>query len=138
MRQGGHRHLADLHQPAALPEPGLPSVPIGLHLSDDALEVDMKAQLAQGVAAQGHLCGLTALGQQLQNRRVKEMHKCLKLLQTIYEQSEQRGLFRREAPKGQTLKCSTQTESEERCCISGRYWRCFLKIKACKHFQYTA
>ena len=71
VRQRGHRHLANLHQSAALPEPGLPGVAVGLHLSDDALKVNVEAQLAQGVPPQGHLCGLTALGQQLQNR-VKE------------------------------------------------------------------
>lgn len=64
--QRGHCHLANFHQSAALPEPGLPSVTIGLHLGNDALEVDVETQLAQCVTAQGHLCGLAALGQQLQ------------------------------------------------------------------------
>lgn len=64
--QRGHRHLANLHEPAALPEPRLPSITVGLHLGNDALKVDMKTQLAQGVTAQGHLCRLTALGQELQ------------------------------------------------------------------------
>lgn len=64
--QRGHRHLANLHQSAALSEPGLPSVTVGLHLGNDALEVDVETQLTQRVAAQGHLCGLTAFGQQLQ------------------------------------------------------------------------
>lgn len=68
VRQRGHSHLANLHQSAALPEPGLPGVTIGLHLSNNALKVDMEAQLAKGVTAQGHLRGKTALGQQLQNR----------------------------------------------------------------------
>lgn len=68
VRQRGHRHFAYLHQSAALPEPSLPGVAVGLHLGNNALKVDMKAQLAQGVTAQGHLCGLTALGQQLRNR----------------------------------------------------------------------
>lgn len=68
MGQRGHRHLANLHQSTALSEPSLPSIAIWLHLCNDALKVDMKAQLAQGVTAQGHLCGLTALGQQLQDR----------------------------------------------------------------------
>lgn len=68
--QRGHGHFANLHQPAALPEPGLPGVAVGLHFCYDALEVDVKAQLAQGVAAQGHLCGLTSLGQQLEKRQV--------------------------------------------------------------------
>ncbi|TNN87282.1 hypothetical protein EYF80_002484 [Liparis tanakae] len=68
VRQRGHRHFAYLHQSAALPEPRLPGVAVGLHLGHNALEVDVEAQLAQGVAAQGHLCGLAALGQQLQNR----------------------------------------------------------------------
>lgn len=65
VRKRRHRHLADLHQSAALPESGLPGVTVGLHLGYDALEVDVEAQLAQGVAPQGHLCCLTALGQQL-------------------------------------------------------------------------
>lgn len=64
--QRGHRHFANLHQPAALPEPGLPGVTIGLHLGNDALEVNVEAQLAQCVTPQGHLGGLTSLGQQLQ------------------------------------------------------------------------
>jgi len=62
----GHRHLADLHQAAAGPQPRLPGVAVQLHLGHDALEVDVEAQLAQGVAAQRHLRGLAALGQQRQ------------------------------------------------------------------------
>lgn len=65
VRQRRHCHLADLHQSAALPEAGLPGVTVRLHLCHDALEIDVEAQLAQGVAAQGHLRRLTALGQQL-------------------------------------------------------------------------
>lgn len=71
MRQRCHRHLAYLHQSAALPEPGLPSKTVRLHLSNDALKVDMKSQLAQSISSQGHLCCLTALGQQLRRAREK-------------------------------------------------------------------
>ena len=63
--QRGHRHLADLHQAAAGPQPRLPGVPVELHLRHDALKVDVEAQLAQGVAPQRHLRGLAALGQEL-------------------------------------------------------------------------
>lgn len=65
----GYRHLANLHQSATLPEPSLPSITIGLHLSNNALKVDMETKLAQGIATQGHLCGLTAFGQQLQKEK---------------------------------------------------------------------
>lgn len=46
MAQSGHCHLADLHQPAALPQPRLPGVAIGLHVRHDALVVDMEAKLS--------------------------------------------------------------------------------------------
>lgn len=72
MRQRGHRHLADLHQSAALPEPSLPSVTVGLYLSNNALKVDMESQLPEGITAQGHLCCLTALSQQLKEECEEE------------------------------------------------------------------
>lgn len=65
VRQRGHRHFANLHQSAALPQPSLPGITIGLHFCNDALEIHVKTQLAQSVAAQGHLRGLTAFGQKL-------------------------------------------------------------------------
>lgn len=43
--QGGHGHLADLYQPAALPQPRLPGVAVGLYICHDALIVDMEAKL---------------------------------------------------------------------------------------------
>lgn len=76
VRQGGHRHLANLHQSAALSEPSLPGVTVGLHLRYDALEIDMEAQLAQSVTTQGHLCGLTALGQQLEQKKKSVGQRC--------------------------------------------------------------
>ena len=51
----GDGHLADLHQPAALPQPRLPGEAKGLHVGHDAFEVDMETQLAQAVATQDHL-----------------------------------------------------------------------------------
>lgn len=65
----GHGNLAYLHQSAALPESSLPGITIGLHLCYNALKVDMKTQLSQGITTQGHLRSLTAFGQQLQKRR---------------------------------------------------------------------
>jgi len=62
----GHRHLADLHQPAALPQARLPGEAEGLHVGHDALEVDVEAQLAQAVTAQDHLRGLAAPGGDLE------------------------------------------------------------------------
>lgn len=53
--EGRDGHLADLHQPAALPQPGLPGEAEGLHVGHDALEVDVEAELAEAVPAQRHL-----------------------------------------------------------------------------------
>lgn len=55
VRECGDDHLADLHQSAALPQPCFPSKAEGLHVSHDPLEVDVEAELAEAVAAQGHL-----------------------------------------------------------------------------------
>lgn len=44
--QSGHRHLADLHQPAALPQPCLPGIAVGLYVCYDTLVVDMEAKLS--------------------------------------------------------------------------------------------
>lgn len=60
--EGGHRHLADLHQPAALPQSRLPGKAERLHVGHDALEVDVEAELAEAVAPQGHLWRLAASG----------------------------------------------------------------------------
>lgn len=58
----GYNHLADLHQPAALPQPCFPSKAKGLDVSHDPLEVDMETKLAEAVAAQGHLRCLATSG----------------------------------------------------------------------------
>lgn len=65
MAQGGHGHLADLHQAAALAQPRLPCVAVGLHVCHNALVVHMETQLAQAIPAQGHLHCFTALGHKL-------------------------------------------------------------------------
>lgn len=46
MAQGGHRHLADLHQAAALPQTCLPGIAIGFYICHDALIVNMEAKLS--------------------------------------------------------------------------------------------
>ena len=56
----GNCHLADLHQPAALPQASLPGEAEGLHVGHDALEVHVEAQLAQAVPAQSHVRRLAA------------------------------------------------------------------------------
>lgn len=66
VRERRHGNLADLHQPAALPQAGLPGVTVRLHLGHDALVVDVEAQLAEPVPAQGHLRRLAAFGQKLE------------------------------------------------------------------------
>lgn len=58
----GDGHLADLHQPAALPQPCLPGEAEGLHVSHDALKVDVETELPEAVPAQGHLSRLAASG----------------------------------------------------------------------------
>lgn len=58
----GDGHLADLHQPAALPQPGLPGEAKGLHVSHDALKVDVEAELAEAVPSQDHLGCLATSG----------------------------------------------------------------------------
>ena len=60
MAQGGHGHLADLHQPAALPQPCLPGIAVGLHICHDALIVDVEAKLSQPIPSQSHLHRFTA------------------------------------------------------------------------------
>lgn len=55
MAQSGHCHLADLYQPAALPQPCLPGIAVGLHVCHDALVVDMEAELSQPISSQSHL-----------------------------------------------------------------------------------
>lgn len=59
-------HLADLHQSAALPQPGLPGEAEGLHVGHDALKVDVEAELAEAVPTQGHLWCLAASGGDLE------------------------------------------------------------------------
>ena len=51
--QGRHRVLVDLHQPGSLPEAGLPGVAEVLHLGDEAVVLNVEAQLAKLVAAKG-------------------------------------------------------------------------------------
>lgn len=58
----GDGHLADLHQPAALPQPRLPGEAEGLHVGHDALEVDVETELPEAVPPQGHLGRLAASG----------------------------------------------------------------------------
>lgn len=65
--QRRHRHLADLHQPAALTQASFPRVSERLYVSHDALEVHVEAELAETVPAQGHFCGLAAAGHDLIN-----------------------------------------------------------------------
>lgn len=64
--ESGHDHLADLHQPAALPESGLPGEAEGLHVGHDALKVDVEAELAEAVATQRHLRRLATSGGDLE------------------------------------------------------------------------
>lgn len=71
MAQSGHRHLADLHQPAALPQPCLPGIAVGLHVRHDALVVDMEAKLSQPIPSQSHLHWFTALRHKL-DKETKE------------------------------------------------------------------
>lgn len=63
--QSGHRHLADLHQPAALPQPCLPGIAVGLHICHDALVVDVEAKLSQPIPSQSHLHRFTAFWHEL-------------------------------------------------------------------------
>ena len=63
----GDDHLADLHQPAALPQPCLPSEAEGLDVRHDPLEVDVKTELAEAVAAQRHLRRLATSGGDLKS-----------------------------------------------------------------------
>ena len=53
--QRADRVFADLHQPAALSQPGLPGVAEVLHLRDEAVVLDVEAQLAQLVPPQTEL-----------------------------------------------------------------------------------
>ena len=59
-------HLADLHQPAALPQPSFPSEAEGLHIGHDAFKVDVETELAEAVATQSHLWCLAASGGDLE------------------------------------------------------------------------
>lgn len=61
VRQRCHGHLADLHQSAALPQPCLPRVAVGLDVGYNALKIHMEPELAQSVPPQSHLLRLTAL-----------------------------------------------------------------------------
>lgn len=61
-----HHNLADLHQPAALPEPRLPGEAEGLHVGHDALEVDVEAELTEAIASQCHLRCVAAPGGDLE------------------------------------------------------------------------
>lgn len=67
--QRRHRHLADLHQPTALTQTSFPRVSERLHVSHDALEVHVEAELAETVPAQGHFCGLAAAGHDLDQHK---------------------------------------------------------------------
>ena len=58
--QSGHGHLADLYQPAALPQPCLPGIAVGLHICHNALVVDMEAELSQPIPSKSHLHRFTA------------------------------------------------------------------------------
>lgn len=49
--EGGNSHLADLHQSASLSQPCLPSKTKGLHISHDALKIDVETELAEAVPA---------------------------------------------------------------------------------------
>ena len=53
--ESAHRVFTDLHQPAALSQPGLPGVAEVLHLRDEAVVLDVEAQLAQLVPPQTEL-----------------------------------------------------------------------------------
>ena len=53
--EGADRVFADLHQPAALSQPSLPGVAEVLHLCDQAVVLDVEAQLAQLVPPQTEL-----------------------------------------------------------------------------------
>lgn len=69
----GHGHLADLHQPAALPQARLPSEAERLHVGHDAFKVDVEAELAQAVPPQSYLRRLAASGGDLESRTEAEM-----------------------------------------------------------------
>ena len=47
---------ADLHEAAALPQPGLPGVAKVLHLGDQAVVLDMESQLAQLIPPEKQYC----------------------------------------------------------------------------------
>lgn len=64
--QCDHGHLADFHQPAALPEAGLPGKPIVLHLGHGPVVLHVEAQLPESVPPQGHVHCLPAVGHHLQ------------------------------------------------------------------------
>ena len=51
MCQCGDRMFADLHQSAALPQPGLPGVTEVLHLGDQPVVLHVKPKLTQLVPA---------------------------------------------------------------------------------------
>ncbi len=91
--QRGHRHLTDLHQPAALPQTGLPRVSERLHVSHDALEVNVEAQLPETVPAQGHFCGFTAARDHLEQDRERERNQTLYI--TDYQSQKASYLFRK-------------------------------------------
>ena len=66
-------HLADLHQPAALPQPRLPGEAEGLHVGHDALKVDVKTELAEAVPTQSHLWRLAASGGDLEPEQIPDL-----------------------------------------------------------------
>lgn len=66
MGESSDGHLADLHQPAALPQPCLPGEAKGLHVGHDALKVNMETELAEAVPTQSHLRRLAASGGDLE------------------------------------------------------------------------
>ena len=77
MGQCDHGHLADLHQPAALPQAGLPGKPIILHLGHGPVILHVEAQLPQPVPPQGHVHSLPAVGHHLWATHRVQFHKLL-------------------------------------------------------------
>lgn len=57
--ESSDRHLADLHQSTALPQPRLPGEAKGLHVGHDAFKVDVETELSEAIPTQSHLRRLT-------------------------------------------------------------------------------